>query len=95
MSSEESFKAIRITLSEEAFDIMEKIMKDSSFRSYSSTIEESIRVLSDIINEIHTIAGERDENDVLISDAQCAEAFARIGVRLYRFTGRRPLYPKK
>jgi len=84
----EEFKPVRITLSEEAFDRMDKIMKDAKFRSYSSTIEECIRAISDIIKEIHIIAGERGAPEVYPSDQECIDSLNRIAMRMHRFTER-------
>ena len=84
----EEFKPIRITLSEEAFDRMEKIMTQANFRSYSSTIEECIRAVADIIREVYIVAGERDAPDVYPTDAECMDSLNRIVMRMNRFTKR-------
>jgi hypothetical protein len=86
----EEFKPIRITLSEEAYSQMEKIMTDSSFRSYSSTIEECIRATHDIIAEIQIVAGKAGEPVVRPTFEQGLESLNRIVMRMCRFTGRIP-----
>ena len=81
----EEFKPIRITLSEEAFDRLEKIMKGATFRNYSSTVEECIRVVFDIIGEIYTVQGGQEKATV---DPNAAwMAYIRIATRMSRFTG--------
>jgi len=84
----EEFKPIRITLSEEAFDRMEKIMKGAKFRSASSTIEECIRVVFDIIGDVYLILGSKGAPITPFDDAQAARAFETIATRMDRFTGR-------
>jgi len=92
----EEFKPIRITLSEEAFDRMEKIMKGAKFRSYSSTIEECIRAIFDIIDEIHVVGGEKDDSTVHTpSDEYLVDSMIRIIMRMRRFTGRTIARTKK
>jgi len=86
----EEFKPIRITLSEEAFDRMGTIMKDAAFRSCSSTIEECIRAVFDIINEIHAVAGKRGDPPLTVNIKDLSDSWTRIIMRMYRFTGRRP-----
>jgi len=85
----EEFKPIRITLSEEAFDRLDKIMKDAKFRSYSSTIEECIRVVSDIIGDLRSVIGKKDDPFRPFDEEIAAEAFTNITVRMDRFTGRK------
>lgn len=84
----DEFKPIPITLSGEAFARMEYTMKEAKFRSYSSTIEECIRVVFDVINEIHLIAGAKDDPTTEPDIQDCLASLARIIVRMYRFTGR-------
>jgi hypothetical protein len=84
----EEFKAVRITLSDEAFDRMDRIMKHAKFRNYSSTVEECIRAVDDIITEIHCIAGKRDSPEVTATLEESSNAFDRIMMRMSRFTGR-------
>ena len=84
----EEFKPIRITLSEEAFDRMEKIMKGAKFRSYSSTIEECIRVVSDIIGDLQSVIGKKDDPFKPFDETIAAQTFATITIRMDRFTGR-------
>ena len=86
----EEFKPIRITLSEEAFYRMEKIMKDAKLRSYSSTIEECIRAIYDIITEIHAIGGKRGDPQITILSEDVEDGMMRIIFRMQRLTGRRP-----
>lgn len=87
----EEFKPVRITLSEEAFNQMDDIMKNAAFRSYSSTIEECIRATHDIIEEVHIVAGSRGDSLVKPTVDQCIESLNRIIMRMSRFTGRAPV----
>ena len=89
----EDFKPIRITLSNEAFAHLDKVMNDAKFRSYSSTIEECIRAINDIISEIHYTSGKKGKVTIPVSDV--TDSWDRILMRMYRFTGRRPSRPYK
>ncbi|MCW3985296.1 MAG: hypothetical protein NWE91_02665 [Candidatus Bathyarchaeota archaeon] len=86
--SQEEFKSIRITLSDEAFERLERIMKDATFRSYSSTIEECVRVVSDLMTEIYHVAGRRDTPDVNVNVNDQCRTFERFVSRMTRFTNR-------
>jgi hypothetical protein len=90
----EEFKPIRITLSDEAFSSLDKIMKDAKFRSYSSTIEECIRVLSTIIADIHLVLGDRDKEFTPFTSIEAAQTFETIAIRMDRFTGRKIIIKK-
>jgi len=86
--SEEEFKPIRITLSDEAFDRLDKIMKAAPFRSYSAAIEECIRVVSDIINDITPVIGNSSEPTKKVESGIAAHTFLTIVTRMSRFTNR-------
>ncbi len=89
MSEEPEFKPIRITLSEEAMGRLEKIMNEASFRSYSSAIEECIRVVDDISRDITNVLGKKGEPvGSTVSQTIGAYTFERIVARMQRFTGR-------
>jgi len=92
--SEEDFKSIRITLSLEAFDRLEKIMKNSKFRSYSSTVEECIRVVYSTIGDIHAAVGKRDAPFKPWNEKIADHTFKTIMTRMERFTGRRYVLEK-
>ena len=87
----EEFKPIRITLSDEAFDRLETIMKDATFRSYSSTIEECIRAVYDITLEIYAVAGTKGDPPIDIPVKDLRDSMMRVIMRMHRFTGRRPI----
>lgn len=100
MSSEEhimseEFKPIRITLSEEAFNRLEVVMKVAKFRSYSSTIEECIRAIYDVMDEIYILAGEPSAPSVDLNPQDCTDSMHRIIVRMSRLTGRTMLSRSK
>ena len=81
---EVSFRSIKITLSEEALDKLELLKLTGSFRSYSMTIEETIRGLFDVLKELY-IAEYRAKGEKPIPDELKLEAAKNIAVRLYRF----------
>lgn len=83
----EEFKATRITLSEEARERLEKIMKSASFRSNSAAIEECIRVVWDIMKDIWTVSGESNAPNKEYTRDQAVLAFETITTRMTRFTG--------
>lgn len=85
---EEEFKSIRITLSEEAFAQLEQIMNDAKFRSNSSTVEECIRTLYDIIGNLSLLIGKRGDPAVNWSNEDGLQVLYTIISRLQRFTGR-------
>lgn len=88
-SQSNDFKSLRITLSQEAFDRMETIMKTAKFRSYSSTVEECLRTTYDIMEDVYLLAGERDAEVIVYPTAQdCLEVLKKIIIRMYRITGR-------
>ena len=82
------FKSIKITLSSEALHRLDYITKQASFRSYSSGIEECVRVVYDLIREIYSVAGDTSQSTITLSEENEAEAFKRILMRMARFTGR-------
>jgi len=84
----EEFKAIRITLSEEAFERLGKIMNTAAFRSNSSAIEECIRVVHNIIEDIWIVLGAKGAPPGSFTDQQAAYAFRTIAARMGRFTDR-------
>jgi hypothetical protein len=92
--SEEEFKPIRITLSEEAFNRLNAIMKAASFRSYSSAIEECIRVVYDTTLDIWEILGKKDAPVKDFTQTDVNHAFFTIAVRMERITGRTATYER-
>lgn len=86
--SEEEFKPIRITLSDEAFTRLDTIMKVAAFRSYSSTIEECIRIVYDIIEDIWAVIGKKDDPYTAYTFQEAAFGFETIATRMTRITGR-------
>ena len=61
MSQNLPFRSIKITLSEEALNRLDAIQKQASFRSYSSSIEECIRVVYDMMNDVFNYLGTEDK----------------------------------
>lgn len=86
---EEEFKPIRITLSQEAFERLEKIKNAAKFRSHSATIEECIRIFYDVLQDIHSVIGERGDPFTPFELNRAAEAFKTIAIRMERITGRK------
>lgn len=97
MSQEEpSFKSLRITLSEEALERLDEIMKEAAFRSYSSTVEECIRVVYEIMRDISTqidLTSKRKEKEV--SDEEMRDMFLRVSTRMARFIGKIAVVERK
>lgn len=85
----EDFKAIRITLSDEAFGRLENIIKEASFRSYSSAIEECIRIVSEIALDVSDVIGVKNEPFKPFTESQANLGFNKIATRMQRITGRR------
>lgn len=88
LSEEMPFKSMKITLSEEAIERLDSITKGASFRSNSSTIEECIRVVYDIIHELYSVVGTPDEEVKPTTRNAESSGFERIAMRMSRFTGR-------
>jgi len=84
----EEFKPIRITLSQEAFDRLEQIMKQASFRSYSSAIEECIRVVWNVIGDVYLIIGLPGSEPKTYSQKDGFRGFNKVVTRMERITGR-------
>jgi len=84
----EEFKAIRITLSEEARDRLAIIIGMAAFRSNSAAIEECIRVVYEIMRDIWVVLGEKDGPYKAFDVADAALTFNTIATRMTRFTGR-------
>ncbi|MGD0451878.1 MAG: hypothetical protein ABSA79_12600 [Candidatus Bathyarchaeia archaeon] len=87
-NSADDFKAIRITLSQEAFDRMEIIMKDAKFRSYSATIEECLRTVYDLMQDIYFLTGDRDSPTCHPDTEDWIKTLEKVIIRMYRITGR-------
>jgi hypothetical protein len=94
MSQEVPFRSVKITLSEEALDRLASLRFIGSFRSDSATIEECIRAVHDIAEDLcleldrqaKARLGSKSfkETEVIPLDMQ-AEQLRRIGFRLARF----------
>lgn len=82
------FKSIKITLSSEALARLNFIVKEASFRSYSSGIEECIRAVYDLMYEAYSVVGDPTQQAVDMNVNERAEGFRRMIMRLSRFTGR-------
>lgn len=82
------FKSLKITLSEEALARLDEIVKKSSFRSYSSGVEECIRVVYDVMAEVHSVIGQPHAPLTTPTIDEEIEGFKRISMRMSRFTGR-------
>lgn len=87
MSEEAEFKSMRITISDEASARLEGIMKRASFRSYSSTVEECIRVVHDLTSEIYTLTKTPDGQFRKMTHEDKLAGFDRLVIRMQRITG--------
>jgi len=86
MSEEIPFKSMKITLSDEAISRLAWIVKKASFRSNSSGVEECIRVVYDLIQEVASTIGF-EKGSHFVSKEKQSEAFTRMAMRMVRFTG--------
>lgn len=93
MSEEPEFKSMRITLSDEAYTRLEELMKKAMFRSYSSTVEECIRAVYDLMTEINTATRTPDNQFRKMNSQMKAEGFSRFVIRMSRFTGITMIFP--
>ena len=88
MSQEEpSFKSLRITLSEEALRRLDQVMKEAAFRSSSSTVEECIRVVYEIMRDLKAQEEFSRKRGGEFSDEEMRDTFLRLTARMARFTG--------
>jgi hypothetical protein len=85
---ESSFKSLKITLSDEALARLAEIVKNASLRSLSSGIEECIRVVYDVIDEVHSVTGRPTAPLTNPTVEEESDGFERISMRMARFTGR-------
>ena len=86
MSEEEvPFKSIKITLSEEAIDMLTTLRLKGAFRSNSMTIEGCIRAIYEICGDIQTyLRFYRDKNEI-VPNVEQLSAYKRYVLRLARF----------
>ena len=85
MSEEVPFKSIKITLSEEALRMLGNLRKRGSFRSNSMTIEECIRALHELSDDLGGIFQKSIDEDKPIPNEERRSAFKRYALRLARF----------
>lgn len=91
---EEPFQKIRLTLSEVAIEKLDMLKKVGYFRSNSSTVEECIRVMYDIADEISMLVQEAEDIGEKASLRDQAIVLQRIGIRASRFV-RKPKEKQK
>lgn len=82
--SEERFKSLRITLSDEALARLKRIKERGRFRSYSSAIEETIRAMFELM-PIYSTAIKRRERKGQLSRDDLQYFFDQCMAFLYRF----------
>jgi Arc/MetJ-type ribon-helix-helix transcriptional regulator len=89
MSEEAPFKSIKITLSEEAIEKLCELRQGGSFRSDSAAIEECIRAMSDMYNELESsIKSHRINGGKTLKDYSSEERYSLIKsliIRVARF----------
>ena len=86
MSEEVPFKSIKITLSDEAISKLAYLRFVGSFRSNSATVEECIRTVFDISQNIGSeIERTAKENQKIVPLSIQAETLRRITFRIGRF----------
>jgi Arc/MetJ-type ribon-helix-helix transcriptional regulator len=91
MSGEEvPFRSMKITLSEEALERLAELRRGGAFRSDSATIEECIRTISDVVNDLVAEAQRALQfKEEFIPIAVQAETLRRIVLRIKRFDATR------
>ena len=82
-TEEEPFQKIKVTLSEIAIEKLAKLRKEGYFRSDSATIEECIRSMSEIVEEIQALMNRVAEKKV--TNEYRLNVLIRIGLRTRRF----------
>ena len=96
MSEEVPFRSIKVTLSEEALGRLAEMRLTGSFRSDSATVEECIRAIYDVAQDICLeldrqakirLRSKEKANEVMPLGMQ-AEELRRIAFRLDRFVSR-------
>jgi len=89
MSEEVPFKSMKITLSEEAVEKLNKLRQGGAFRSDSATIEECIRAINDMIDDLifeFNIRKNQDPNTAVVNDTITAVNLVKlIASKLGRF----------
>ena len=89
MSEEVPFKSMKITLSEEALQKLCELRTGGAFRSDSATIEECIRTMYTIIEdlklEIRRLPKDKDGKPEIMALDRQAEILRRIGFMVARF----------
>jgi hypothetical protein len=90
-NGEKPFRKIRLTLSEVAIEKLARLRDVGYFRSDSSTVEECIRVMDDIADEISALVQEGEDTGKKVSLQNQAIVLQRIDVRASRFVRK----PKK
>ena len=86
MTKEVPFKSIRITLSEEAIRMLGSLRYVGTFRSDSMTVEECIRTIYDVAEELSaSMQRAADKGEKPIPPLEQAIILQRIGLRLKRF----------
>jgi Arc/MetJ-type ribon-helix-helix transcriptional regulator len=85
MTEEVPFRSMKITLSEEALNMLESLRMTGSFRSSSMTIEECVRTIYDITRDITALTNIHRKNQKSFSNEVMLEAFRRYMLRLGRF----------
>ncbi|MDH5448632.1 MAG: hypothetical protein OEX01_06495 [Candidatus Bathyarchaeota archaeon] len=88
MSEETPFKSIKITLSEEALDMLAILRKKGYFRSDSMAIEESIRTVYAVSGDLEGMLLYLGEEKRGASPQEMSEWLRRVTHRVTRFMSR-------
>ena len=78
------FRSMKITLSEQAIDLLDDLKKRGRYRSYSMAIEEVIRAMYGVVQDIE-VADILGKGKTPIPEDLKLQAFRDIVIRLYRF----------
>ena len=99
MSDEEReevpFRSMKITLSEEAVDMLDTLRKRGAFRSYSMTIEECIRAIDAVTTDLAALWSIYSPPEKQFPSRVLMEAFRRYSMRLMRFLDKDLILKKK
>jgi len=85
MTEEAPFKSVRVTLSAEAMAMVAELRRTGSFRSDSATIEECIRAVYDVYEDMQMMGRVAKQQERKVSINEQAESYRRHVIRLSRF----------
>ena len=85
MTEEVPFRSVRVTLSDEAMAMVAELRRTGSLRSDSATIEECIRAVYDVYEDMQMMGRVAKQQERKVSINEQAESYRRHVIRLSRF----------